>query len=66
MAKRVRINGAEYMEVLLQVRSRDVFSRPRGCEMLYDDSAVNINGGEEFLTVFIRADMVKPVGKETV
>lgn len=69
MPREVRIGGVVYVEVTLHVGSKDVFSRPKGCTLMYEDEEMKgpiANSSGEVLIVYVRRDMVKAVGKDTV
>lgn len=54
------INGDKYALVVLKVLERDETGRPAKVLMGYDDTTFSVEEGAEFLTAFVKADLVKP------
>lgn len=59
VGKRRTIRGEEYAIVILKVAERDAHGRPRVATIFVDDTEkISIEGGEEFITAFIRVDLL--------
>lgn len=54
------INGDKYQLIVLKVVGRDDMGRPAKFEAGYDDTTFKLEGGEEFITAFVKVDVVKP------
>jgi hypothetical protein len=52
------IAGKEHALVVLKVTGRDRYGRPRECVIGYDDTKFDIQGGEEFITAWVPAELV--------
>ena len=53
------IRGEVHDLLLLKVTSRDPHGRPRTCEVLYDEEATRVDGGEVFVTAYVPAKSVE-------
>jgi len=52
--------GAERYElVVLKVEGRNELGQPRECRIVLDDDVVQIAGGEEFITAFVPARVLR-------
>jgi hypothetical protein len=51
----VTINGVEHRRVVLLVHSRDRHDRPKLLTIIHADETVELAGGEEFITAYVRA-----------
>lgn len=60
MSRGVKIGADRYDLVLLKVTSKDEFGRPLKCDIGYDDTTFQLEGGEEFITCFVPSKLVKP------
>jgi hypothetical protein len=49
---RVKIDGAKYRAIVLQVAERDELGRPLLVRILGEQESVRIQGGEEFFIVY--------------
>jgi len=47
------IRGEEYVTKVLLVKGRHKDGRPRECVFIDDDESVKLEGGEEFIVVFV-------------
>ena len=58
--KTLKLEGERYVCVVVQVVSKDQLGRPKGLMVIHEEETVHLTGGEEFLTVFAKADCVTP------
>jgi len=56
---RIQIGKEKYVATVLKVNERDVQGRPLRCEIVHDDRTVKLEGGEEFIIVYMRANEAK-------
>lgn len=56
---RIQIGKEKYVATVLQVKERDVQGRPLRCDVVHDDKTVKLEGGEEFIIVYMRASEAK-------
>lgn len=54
------INGEKYQLVVLKVTGWDEAGRPSQATIGYDDTTFKLEGGEHFITAFVKQDVVKP------
>lgn len=62
MAKKqdtAKFKGEIYKIVVMHITKKTADGRPREARMVYDDETVDLEGGEEFMTVFVPAVLLK-------
>lgn len=59
-APRVFVRGEEYLPLVLLVTARDPLGRPHECRVVHEEQSVHLEGGEEFLIVFVNAKVLHP------
>lgn len=57
--KKRTIRGVEHVCIVLRVTSSDEHGRPKTADIGYDDTTFDIQGGEEFITAWISANVVQ-------
>jgi endonuclease YncB( thermonuclease family) len=55
------IAGKEHVCVVLKVTGRDRLGRPATAVFGYDDTTFHLEGGEEFITAWVVADVARKV-----
>lgn len=56
--KSAYVGEKKYRLVVLKITGRDKLGRPSEATIGYDDTVFNLEGGEEFMTCFIPAEMM--------
>lgn len=59
-----KINGEQYVLVVLRIHAWDANGRPSKCEIGYDDTEFDLRDDKvsrHFMTAFVKKDMIKAV-----
>jgi hypothetical protein len=52
----IEINGVEHHLVVMKVTDHDAKGRPSAAVIGYDDTTFKLEGGEEFITAWVRVE----------